>query len=289
MKPKFDSEDPLLKKLEAFQSIDIEEDWNVVRQSIGFGKTRFLEKSRRARTWFAAASIVLALGIGFLTQQYFFAPQEMIIALAGDEQEEVFLPDGSIVMLNSLAQLSYPAKFRRGKREVLLSGEAFFEVERNPQKPFIVRIEEKAMVEVLGTSFNIRSEPSGEAVTVLVVEGRVAFSDAEEELSVLFLNKDEQASLSDGILKREKAVNKNMLSWKTGILYFNQSFIGDVAVQLASHYDREILLEEDISGDLQFTSTIDNQELESVLEELSMVLGLTISYEDDLIRISNTH
>ena len=71
-----------------------------------------------------------------------------------------------------------------------------------------------------------------------------------------------------------------MLSWKTGILYFDQSFIGDVVNQLENHYKMKILLDEDVPADLQFTSTIDNQELESVLEEMSMVLGLEITYEN---------
>ena len=150
----------------------------------------------------------------------------------------------------------------------------------------MVSIEEKAMVEVLGTSFNIRSEERGESISLLVVEGRVALSDAKGDLPGLILEKNEQATFRRGILQREEAVNKNMLSWKTGILFFDQSFIGDVVNQLETHYKRDILLNEDIPGDLMFTSTIDNQNLESVLEELSLVLGLTVSYEDDKILIS---
>ena len=87
----------------------------------------------------------------------------MIAVRAGDEQVLVALNDGSRVTLNNNAELRYPEKFRGDKREVLLSGEAFFEVERNPEKPFTINIEDMAIVEVLGTSFNIRSEESGES------------------------------------------------------------------------------------------------------------------------------
>jgi len=288
MKPKFDSEDPLISNLEAFQSIDVKSDWKELRSGMKFNKKMAPGNRPMPRIWWAAASIILLLGVAFLSNRYLFTPQEVIVARAGDELKEVLLPDGSSVTLNGMAELTYPEKFRNRKREVQLSGEAFFKVERNPQKPFKVRIEEKAMVEVLGTSFNIRSEQSGEAVSVLVLEGRVAFTDAEEKLSAIILNKDEQATLTRGILQREETINKNILSWKTGILYFDQSFIGDVVKQLALYYDREILLEEDIPGDLQFTSTIDNQDLESTLEELSMILGLAISYEDDTILISKS-
>ena len=199
------------------------------------------------------------------------------------------LQDGSRVTLNSNSELSYPEKFRGGKREVLLKGEAFFEVERNPDKPFRVSIEHKAMVEVLGTSFNIRSEQSGEAIKVLVVEGRVAFTGTTKERPGMILEKDEQATMTHGTLRRDKVVNKNMLSWKTGILCFDQSFIGDVVAELEVHYMRDIILDEDIPRDLKFTSTIDNQDIESVLEELSLVLGLTVSYEDNKVHISKPH
>ena len=119
----------------------------------------------------------------------------------------VTLQDGSRVSLNSNSELLYPEKFRGKKRAVRLTGEAFFEVEEYPEKPFLVNIEEKAMVEVLGTSFNIRSDPSGEAISVLVVEGRVALSnvvgDAEGKNPGLILEKDEQATLIDGHSKTE--------------------------------------------------------------------------------------
>ena len=95
--------------------------------------------------------------------------------------------------------------------------------------------------------------------------------------------------MTKGIIKRDDAANKNMLSWKTGILCFDQSLIGDVVDQLEKHYKREILLTGDIPDDLKFTSTIDNEQLESVLEELSLVLGLAVSYEDDKIIISIEH
>lgn len=286
MASKKNSEDLDFSKLGSFQSIDPEADWKRVTQRISFEKNRSLNKRYPALAWRVAASIIIILGIGYLSRTYLFSPPEMIFTGTGDEQQMLKLPDGSEVTLNSNSQLIYPEKFRAGKREVRLVGEAFFKVERNPDNPFRISVEEKAMVEVLGTSFNIRSEQAGEAISLFVVEGRVLFSTEKEEQSGLILNKDEQATLKEGILKREDDIDLNILSWKTGILHFDQSNIADVVYELESHYKREIVLDEDISRDLLFTSTIDNQDLESVLEELSMVLGLAISCEDDLIIIS---
>ena len=76
------------------------------------------------------------------------------------------------------------------------------------------------------------------------------------------------------------------MSWKTGILYFDQTGIGDMARLLTIHYGKKIRLDENIPADITFTSTIDNQELESVLEEISLVLGLNFAYEGAGVTIS---
>jgi len=289
MKSKYDSEDPVFQNLESFQSLNSEQDWKNVRERIGFEKSRPSQTTDMAGILRIAAIFLLLIGIGFLSQHYLFTPPEQILARAEDGPLEVLLADGTRVTLNHGAELSYPEKFRVMKREVLLKGEAFFEVERNPRKPFLVSIEKKATVEVLGTSFNIRSDSQSGSIQVLVVEGRVAFSDAVHKIPPLILGKNEQAVLKDGSINRENVTDRNMLSWKTGILSFDQSFIGDVVQALSAYYNREISLEEDVPEDLQFTSTIENQDLECVLEEITMVLGLTVSYDDDKVLILKSH
>lgn len=289
MKTEHNSEDYNFSKLETFQSIDMEKDWARVSQRIGFEKNQQNSaggKRKLALTWRVAASIIVILGIGYLSQHFLFSPPTMISIQSGEQLKEVVLPDGSLVSLNQHAELSYPEKFSPNTREVSLKGEAFFEVEGNPNKPFLVSIEKKALVEVLGTSFNIRSEQSGENISVLVVGGSVALSPGQENKSGITLRKGEQATLREGKIHRVEAININMLSWKTGILRFNQSFIAYVVTHLENHYKREIILESNVPNDLKFTSTIENQDLESVLEELALVLGLLISYEDDKVFIS---
>ena len=85
------------------------------------------------------------------------------------------LPDGSLVTLNSGSKISFSEEFDENKREVHLTGEAFFEVVHNLNKPFLVRMDGD-VVRVLGTSFNIRSYPEDSAVYVSVATGRVSYS-----------------------------------------------------------------------------------------------------------------
>lgn len=97
--------------------------------------------------WRAAAIAILMLSIGFLAKQYIQNPPASIIARSGEEQKVIQLPDGSQVFLNKNTALTYPEKFRRNNRQVKLTGEGFFEVTKNPHKPFVVNVADRANVE----------------------------------------------------------------------------------------------------------------------------------------------
>ncbi len=278
MEPKHNFEETDYSFLESYQSIDETKDWEIVKERIGFGPKRTLY-----RNWWSAAAVILLLGVGFLAQQTWFSSPGMLVAQAFESGQEVLLPDGSTVVLNKEAELAYPEKFHRNNREVQLSGEAYFEVEGDPDHPFVVNIGEKARVEVLGTKFNIRSGGAEESIGVQVVEGRVAFSQTDGNLIHIELGKGEQAILDDGALIKQDVGNPNFLSWKTGILYFDQSPIGEVAQQLEAYYGQDIDLDKSLTDNLTFTSIIDNQDLESVLDEISLVLGLRYTYQNQKV------
>jgi len=278
MKPKKDIEENLFKNLGAFQAIDIEEDWQKVRGRIGFKKQRSM-----LQIWQAAAAVIMLLGVGFLTQKLVFPTPDMLAVQSGNQMKEVVLPDGSLVTLNKGAELTYPEKFNRKQRKLTLVGEAFFEVVSNPALAFVVDVDQKALVQVLGTSFNIGPGENGESISVQVLEGKVAFSSTLKGSDRVILLKDEQATLSAGAIIRDDTVSFNFLSWKTGMLFFDHENIRNVFRQLEAHYDIEILLHKSVPGNLTFTSTLDNQDLESVLEEISIVLDLNYSYEDDKV------
>jgi len=278
MKPKTDIEERHFRNLETYQSINIEEDWQKVRGRIGFKKQRSMR-----HLWQTAAAVLMLLGVGFLTQKFVFPTPNMLAVQAGDQTKEVVLPDGSQVTLNKEAELIYPEKFNRRQRKLTLNGEAFFEVVSDPDLPFKVDVNQKALVQVLGTSFNISPDENGESISVQVLEGRVAFSSNLRGADKLILEKDEQATLVAGTITRADTVSLNFLSWKTGTLFFDHEKLKDVFRQLETHYEIDILLHKSVPSNLTLTSILDNQDLESVLDEISTVLGLDYSYEDDQI------
>jgi len=185
--------------------------------------------------------------------------------------------------LNKEAELIYPEKFNRRQRELRLVGEAFFKVVSNPESPFVVDVDQKALVQVLGTSFNISPDKNGESISVQVLEGKVAFSSSSKRTERVILTKDEQATLTAGTIIRADTVDMNFISWKTGQLFFVYENIKEVCRQLEAYYEITIVLHESVPGNLSFTSTLDNQDLKSVLDEISLVLGLDYSYNNERV------
>ena len=276
------NEDQSYRYLEQFQSIDVDGDWNAVKNRMGFQKSR-----RISPLWRVAAIAILLLGVGILAQHYVLNPTHSLIAMTELEQKQVTLPDGSRVHLNKFSELTYPEKFRTKKREVSIKGEGYFEVASDPAKPFLVNIADKAYVEVLGTSFNINAMEENGSVSVQVVEGKVAFYPNGKEPFRKILAKDDQAVMQDGTIVLITRKDPNFLSWKTGKLYFDQEDIVSVVERLSHHYNGEILIDSTVDRSLTFTSTIDNQELESVLEELRLVVGISYSMDESHIMIFN--
>jgi len=277
---KHTTENQLFANLEKYHSIDVDEDWNIVKNRIGFQKTR-----RINIIWRAAAIAILLLSFGFLTNRFLIDSPTQILAFSGEFKKEIALPDGSLVFLNKKSTLTYPDKFHRNHREVKLSGEGFFEVASNTEKPFLVNVKYRAIVEVLGTSFNINTTENSRSINVQVVEGKVAFYVSGENVEREILLKDDQAKMLNGEIIKETSMDKNFLSWKTGKLVFVQDRIPDVVKTLQNYYDRLIILQGSENNDLTFTSIIDNQDLDSVLEELRLVIGLSYSIEEDKILI----
>lgn len=278
MKPKENFEEQLLRNLSTYQSIDIDEDWQKVRKRMANNKSIRLNPY-----WRTAAAVILLLGVGFIAQKYLAPSPEMIAVLSGEQMKEVLLPDGSIVTLNKQAELIYPEKFLRRERELKLSGEAFFMVVSNPSQPFIVNVEQKAMVQVLGTSFNIRADQTRESISVQVAEGKVSFTSTLEGSDEIILLKNEQATLREGSIVRDDTVDRNFISWITGRLIFEHDYIGEVLKEVQDHYEIEIVLDKNVPENLTFTSTLDKQNLESVLDEISLVLGLDYYYENEKV------
>ncbi|MDB2520903.1 FecR domain-containing protein [Flavobacteriaceae bacterium] len=166
----------------------------------------------------------------------------------------LILSDSTKVWLNAESQIKYPVVFSSDKRTVELTGEAFFEVTPNPDKPFQV-ISGDQSIEVLGTSFNVTSyEDDAEIVTTLI-EGKVNVNKRFGNKESIMLAPNEQSKLNreTGEMKNTTVDPNQFIAWKSGKFYFRQQKLKDITKVLSRWYDIEIFFLDSKTENKKFT------------------------------------
>jgi len=146
----------------------------------------------------------------------------------------VALSDGSVVMLNAGSKLSFPTGFRGAERKVALEGEAFFEVAKNPDMPFIVNVDGNS-IRVLGTKFNVSSYKEDNGVTATLLEGSILFSDKTNQH--VKLKPNQQVISQPGKLTLTDVEAAEYLAWTRGDFLFNDMPISAVMQKLGRWYN----------------------------------------------------
>ncbi|WP_276360361.1 FecR family protein [Daejeonella sp. H1SJ63] len=149
---------------------------------------------------------------------------------------QVNLPDGSKVWLNSASSLRFPALFSGNTREVELSGEAFFDVASNKNKPFKV-ITKDQIVEVLGTQFNINSYGDEETIKTTLIEGSVKIIYKDK---VVLLTPGQQFQPNELKPKVIEADTEEVIAWKNGYFLFKNEDIHSIMRKLSRWYNVEV-------------------------------------------------
>ncbi|GAE20296.1 putative anti-sigma factor [Bacteroides pyogenes DSM 20611 = JCM 6294] len=176
-----------------------------------------------------------------VTTAYYLLEQSMkeevmnTVAVPQGQRVSLTLADGTHVWLNAMTRMEYPQSFRASdKRMVRIDGEAYFEVSRNPKKPFVV-CTDKGNVEVLGTKFYVDAYNRTNRFETSLVEGSVKVSTPTSEL-MLHPN-DKAVMLADGSLIREKITDMDVYRWKEGLYCFKDLPFSEVLKQFEVYYD----------------------------------------------------
>lgn len=188
-------------------------------------------------------------------------------------QYQVNLPDGTRVWLNAASSLKFPLSFATLKeRKVELKGEAYFEVEKDAARPFIVQ-SDRQTVQVLGTHFNINSYEDEPDVKTTLLEGAVkvtALNGAKAEQA--FLKPGQQARISSGskpinVLRVDPMVE---VAWKNGQFFFENESIENIMKQISRWYDVEVVYEDEVTGKTVWGSVTRYANVSKVLAVLEL-------------------
>jgi ferric-dicitrate binding protein FerR (iron transport regulator) len=220
-------------------------------------------------SWIKYSSAVAAiLIIALFIWNPFNSGEMRVLASAGNQRIE--LPDHSVITLRQGSTLSYPKRFAAAERRVSLEGEAFFEVTRNEQQPFVIDAQ-AVDVRVLGTTFNVRCEDN--VADVAVSTGRVQVTSRKDARQAVILTAGRAAHYQAGTLSEGIAYGSEA-SWKNGELAFNNEPLSKVAAAIASAKDTAVSLDASLTTVQQEQAvnvTFRNQSLEDMLTELCLI------------------
>lgn len=224
-----------------------------------------------------AASILLIITSIFIVYQN-AEPQEervitqsveMIHKVTAPGQKLTFqLPDGSKVRLNAESQLSFPSFFEDGERIVKLTGEAFFEVEKDSLKPFIVQ-SGHVQTRVLGTSFNVRAYVEDENIEVALLTGKVQVNNLSDANDSYIIDPGQVIHFdSNGDKKIDLFNYQSVFGWKEGLLIFTDTEFREIIKKLSRWYGVTFHIEGERPV-WKYNGTFSDASLEEVLEVLS--------------------
>jgi ferric-dicitrate binding protein FerR (iron transport regulator) len=227
-----------------------------------------------------AASIALVALFSWLLYHTFFS-HETILKESQNSIVMVALPDGSEVWLNQHSRLTYQDDFNDKNRSVQLEGEAFFEVRKDTQRPFIIQTQQ-AKVQVLGTSFNVQAYEETNSTEVHVASGLVSISSIENKTGGIALKPGETGRLTNGniaVFREEE--DFNALAWKEKRLIFKKTPLNTVFKNLEEYFKIRIAIKNATILQCRFTGSFNQPTLEEIIEALSVSLDLTIAKEND--------
>lgn len=264
---------------------DLERQWTRVweaekeQESSSTGKIRTLGKW----IWVAACSLVLVVsGLSYLI----FGRGQVQESTTFGEVRHVTLPDGSAVTLNANSTLMWNKRVKK-ERRVILQGEAFFDIVHDPDRPFIVEVEDMD-IKVLGTSFNVKNR--GQNREVILERGKVEIfrkqtGDKEEPL-ILEAGEALQYDSEQVHLAKSSGAQQASTLWKEGLLRFVDTETAKVMEEMETLYGVEILMDVPELIDRPLDITLPYVEWDRVGEVLALTLGVKMIKENDRYRFT---
>ncbi len=181
------------------------------------------------------------------------------------------LSDGTKIWLNSNSKLKYPTRFTGKQRMVELEGEAYFDVSRNEDFPFVVKMND-IQIKVLGTSFNVNAYSDENEIITTLVEGKVEVNDIlREQKEILTPNDQYSINVHNGNYRKTIVDTDIFTAWKDGRFVFQNERLEDIMTRLSRWYNVEVFFQNSDSKNVRFSGDLARYEdFNSILEMIEM-------------------
>lgn len=245
-------------------------------------RIKMRSKKLRITRWAIAAAcisgvIVLSTVISLLREPAVSSQRAQIVTVQSNAgmRSRFNLPDGSIVYLNSGSTLSYPVPFDAAERHVDLTGEAYFNVAHDSERPFVAdAFDGKFRVKVLGTEFNMQAFADETDASATLVSGsvNVTMQGSDHKAYERVLSPSEKIAYNKftGEMNVEKVIPQYEIAWTEGRLIFKNSLLPEVLKKLSYFYNVKFDVKNKAINNYRFTGTFENRQLFQVLDYLQI-------------------
>jgi ferric-dicitrate binding protein FerR (iron transport regulator) len=213
------------------------------------------------------------------------APNDLVVFSGKGQRSNVLLPDGTKVWLNSHSKITYPRDYGIRERSLSLTGEACFEVAKDPGKRFTVKAGDM-QIEALGTSFNVKAYDDDREIVATLFSGSVRATVLDK---TVMLEPEQYATFNRenrhmNVRHAENAAYAVM--WRDNELAFNRQTLDEIAVMFNRMYNITIRFESEKIKNYRFSGVIKNNSLDNVIEIISLTAPISYQYKGDTIILS---
>lgn len=218
-----------------------------------------------------AAVFVILFGLGYMVMQVL--QQEEVnmqtVYVPAGQRTQVTLADGTTVWVNGRSTLVFPSQFTSQTRNVQLDGEAYFEVQKDPKKQFIVSTAHQSCIKVLGTKFNIKARKETEEVVATLIEGKIdfGFNNIDRQSQYITMSPGQKLVYhsQNGETELYTTSCEKEYLWKDGKILFKQTTLREALDILADRYDVEFVIRKDVPHGDSFSGEFIDKSLEQIL------------------------
>lgn len=274
--------------------IDVDSKWDDFKNRVAFesttseNKTSILKVLIRISRVAAVIAVLLSVWI-FSNKNEEQVPMVNQVAQALDVETPLLLPDGTEVIMNKGAEITYPEYFKGDVRKIDFRGEAFFNVAHNPEKPMTIATGD-IRVKILGTSFNLCNCENSNEITLFLETGKVLFYSVDpvsnEVLEQVILVPGEKGiyNKSTGSITKGNFSGSNHLAWRSGVLNFVNAPLPEVLESVERAYGLNIESSSNLDN-YHITARYVNESPETILQSLQLIYGFQCSKDGNNIII----
>lgn len=302
------------------ETFEADSSWNEISSAIGRpGIQPRIPKQKQIsfrRLLQYAAVFVLAFGIAWFLRSLKFRSEEREthyceVEVSYGSKSKIVLPDGTRVILNSGSFIRYPSRFVENNRDIYFEGEAYFDVVKNAQHPFIVSTQD-IKIRVVGTTFNVKAYPEDKKVETTLITGRVDVnienaSGYDYDRKSIVLKPGQKlniihASHDERDIKESRADIGNIsvevldisspaiyTSWKDNILEFDNERFCDLTTRLERWYNVTIINNCPEINEAHISGKFERETIEQALDALNLTIKFDYTIDKDVVTINNNY